>query len=377
MTLPGEELAPKRFFYSLDGIRAIASLLVVVFHTNSFFGGSGFQESYLAVDLFFALSGVVICHSYDHRLRSGLSPAHFVWIRAARIYPLYLLGCALTLIAVLGFQSESAAEHLPWHILLAALLLPNVGASALAFFPLNLPAWSLFLEFAVNLFYAGVARFLRSRTLLLIMGTAVLGLACCLWILRPYGLSIGWRRVPWRSFDIGLLGGVFRVAYSFFAGVFLYRRFGARAPIGVNGRYAKCVPWAIFATVAALLMASPSPAVRPFYDLAAITVVFPAIIYLAIWFQPRGWLARACKFGGGVSYAVYALHYPLSTLLQAVLLQTTHKPAAHYAPWVGLAFLLALLPLCAVIDQVYDAPMRRRLLALRPLRAVQGFPGRA
>jgi peptidoglycan/LPS O-acetylase OafA/YrhL len=356
----------KRVFYSLDGMRGIASILVVLRHTAGFFGRGAVQDSYLAVDLFFVLSGVVICYNYEHKLRSGLSAARFSWLRLVRIYPLYILGTILMLASVLTLHSTAHGTLDPNNLticsLLALFVVPYLGASGLVLFPLNMPAWSLFEELIVNVVYAGTLRFLTKSNLMLIMLVSALGMVICAHVISA--LDIGWKNITWRGMNIGMIGGFFRVGYSFFMGVLLYRAFSRKQLIGQPGRYAQAVPWIILCAVAAILTASPSPSARPYFDLAAALVVFPALVYLALHFQPAGRSARICKFFGLVSYAVYAIHYPLSVFVQDLLSNKAGILVENAAPWAGFAFMLLLIPLCWVLDLIYDAPVRRFLNGL-------------
>jgi peptidoglycan/LPS O-acetylase OafA/YrhL len=356
---------PKRFFHSLDGIRGIAAILVVLFHTGLYFGGIRFPESYLAVDIFFVLSGVVIGYTYEKRLQSGLSALQFIWIRVARIYPLYFFGTALMLITVLGFYQAHPDAHLAVHTAFAAVLIPNPSIGTVAFFPLNVPAWSLFLELAVNIFYASLLRYLNTRAMLAIMLLSALGMAGCLIEVRPHSLSLGWKNLGWHGF--GMIGGLCRVGYSFFAGVLLYRIYSKRRFVQPMGALAKHAPWAILATVAALLMAAPPVGLQPYFDFVSVVALFPAVIYVALWFQPTGIAARLCKTLGALSYAVYAIHYPLGILCQD-LLQALGMPVQRYAPWIGLYFLALLLTLCWGLNKLYDEPVRRYLTGLWPAR---------
>ena len=64
-------LASKPRYEILDGLRGVASVLVVLFHLfETYSKGPAYQlinHGYLAVDFFFALSGFVIGYAYDDR----------------------------------------------------------------------------------------------------------------------------------------------------------------------------------------------------------------------------------------------------------------------------------------------------------------------
>ena len=65
-------LDSKTHYPILDGLRGVASIVVIVFHVlEAFTGGNRFihiiNHGYLAVDFFFLLSGFVIGHAYDDR----------------------------------------------------------------------------------------------------------------------------------------------------------------------------------------------------------------------------------------------------------------------------------------------------------------------
>lgn len=72
-------------FASLDAIRGIAAIFVVTRHTGEYFGGYPFFNSFLAVDIFFLLSGFVIAHAYGKKLLSNtISNTDFFKIRLIR-----------------------------------------------------------------------------------------------------------------------------------------------------------------------------------------------------------------------------------------------------------------------------------------------------
>src|SRR5271170_4129104 len=82
---------------SLDGLRGIAAIAVVGYHYNIFFLPQArlpfLGRAYLAVDLFFLLSGFVLAHVYGRELASNWRShwQKFAMARFARIYPLFAL----------------------------------------------------------------------------------------------------------------------------------------------------------------------------------------------------------------------------------------------------------------------------------------------
>jgi peptidoglycan/LPS O-acetylase OafA/YrhL len=92
LTIP----AVVRRYQTLDGLRGIAALAVVMLHSNRWFLIAP-NLSASAVDLFFLLSGFVVAAAYEHRLASGMSAARFMAIRIVRLYPLYLVGLLIAL----------------------------------------------------------------------------------------------------------------------------------------------------------------------------------------------------------------------------------------------------------------------------------------
>lgn len=350
-------LAKEHYFHLLDGLRGIAALIVMWRHTGYFWGGWTIPQSYLAVDLFFVLSGVVVANAYEARLRGGLAPARFALQRLIRLYPLYLLGSLLGLIpvaaALLGLLPSALATPLPLVLLAAALLLPLVSEPNL--FPLNSPAWSLFFELGANLAYAAVLRYLGSALLAAIMLVSALGLALALQADPERGLHGGYSPAT-------LHLGLWRVGYGFFAGVALLRYFnsGSRAPLRRGTRAWLCGAL-VLACLLAVLLARPSAALRPWFDLAAVTVAFPLLIYLAMGCRLAGRAARACALLGAISYPLYVLHVPLGRLVNGALGQLLPGAPPPVMAVAGLVFMSVLLPLCWLLDQRFDAPLRRWL----------------
>jgi peptidoglycan/LPS O-acetylase OafA/YrhL len=366
--LPVPVKAEHDYFHLLDAIRGIAAIVIVVRHAPVFFGGWAVPQSYLAVDLFFVLSGVVVANAYESRVLGGMSVQQFTWTRLVRIYPLYILGTVLGLMPnALGLIPVLAAKfamtpalppaELGLTLLLAALVMPNLWSTSM--FPLNGPAWSLFFELVANSFYAAALRFLDTRALIVIMLISASGLAVWLYVHPTEGLDVGFGPET-------MLGGAFRVGYSFFAGVLLYRQFKSRQA-GRGGKGTKpLASWTLLVLVSALLLARPPQHLHIYYDFIAVVAVFPALIYLGMGCKVSGNLARLFATLGALSYAIYALHEPLIGLARGALVKLAHISVDQYVPYIGLLFLGWLMLACWLLDRHYDAPLRRALMRRFP-----------
>ena len=140
---------------ALDGLRGLAALLVVFYHigwpnhlTNSNFVRNG----YLAVDLFFILSGFVIFQNYADRIGSMKDARDFMCLRFFRIYPLHFVTLALLAsVELLKLLSQNVlltpSEQAPFTgnnsiaALMANILLVQ-GLHTLAGSSWNIPSWN-------------------------------------------------------------------------------------------------------------------------------------------------------------------------------------------------------------------------------------------
>ena len=72
---------------------------------------------------------------------------------------------------------------------------------------------------------------------------------------------------------------------------------------------------------------------------------------------------------GALSYALYALHFPLMEMTISALTKITHGNLLRYQPWAGFAFIGMALAAAYVADAWVDAPVRRWLSKAIPTRA--------
>jgi peptidoglycan/LPS O-acetylase OafA/YrhL len=337
----------KRVFETMNGLRGVAAVTVVAYHwlpRHTF----GLENGFLAVDFFFVLSGFVIAHSYEQRLRDGLSLKDFFLIRLIRFYPLYLLGLAFPLFTLaLSFAINGrvldtrAAEFYaaPWTIFMLPAPPVALDGKIAYLYILNGPAWSLFFELVVNILYAMTLRFWTDRRLIyLLIGTGSI-LALNIGVYGAQYADGGW---AWGNIHVGFL----RVFYSFPAGVLIYRLYK-------SGVACPPVPSTLTVAVLLLLFLLPSSWGVPF----DILIGFPLLVALAARTEPQGLLQPIFASLGTASYAIYALHQPMHEFLGAV----AGRFGINFGIPADIILIFITVPVCVLIDRIYDSPVRKYL----------------
>jgi peptidoglycan/LPS O-acetylase OafA/YrhL len=345
-----------RYYPSLDGLRGVAALCVVVLHRGEWFGlGPWLAHGYLAVDFFFMLSGFVVANAYEARLkgRGAAGVLNFCRARVIRLYPLIVLGVLIgaSWRWVAGaFDAPTLPQ--PEIVVLAIkgmLTIPTLerNAAGVGVFPLDGPTWSLFFEVVANLAWVLVLPWLTTRRLAWAVGLSALALV---WMaFRHAGVETG--ATP-RTFWDGFL----RTAFPFFAGVLLWR---------MKDRAALAWPaLPVWAPALALLIVLNLPVraegAGALIDLACVLLVFPAILALAVRGRPRARTAAACRTLGELSYPVYVLHYPIYVIMGGVawhegwLTEATERALG----WTSLGVIVVVSAAALVL---YDRPLRRWL----------------
>lgn len=147
---------------ALTGIRGIAAWGVVLYHIRLSLTGllppsaiAFLAKGYLAVDLFFILSGFVIWFNYAQRLSAGgwSQVGPFLWRRFARVWPLHgaILSAFVAFALLLAFTGRDHSGY-PWAELpLHVLLVQNWGFTPDLSW--NHPAWSISAELAAYLLF--------------------------------------------------------------------------------------------------------------------------------------------------------------------------------------------------------------------------------
>lgn len=348
-----------RVFHTLDALRGVAAIGVLVFHLKQPFAPLAAPGGYLAVDLFFMMSGVVLSHAYELRFQAGMGTYDFMRVRLIRLYPLYLLGTifgiAVTFASLHGRNIQNwDSSSLLQAALLALLFLPNFsGRPVQQTFPLNIPCWSLLFELLVNFLFVIFWPLLTSRRLVIVslLSGGAVGLA----ILHAGDIDQG---SATSSFSVGLA----RTLFGFSVGVLIARRIRHTHRAESNAGVAAIVLAAVVAIIGA-----PGGELRAIWDAVCVLAVFPLMVHFATLVDPGLHVRRVATFLGITSYAVYVLHSPLSAVMNsATRFFARARGEGAGAPYLGAAVLAVLLTGCWLVDRYFDMPIRRRLARLVP-----------
>jgi peptidoglycan/LPS O-acetylase OafA/YrhL len=296
---------------SLTPLRGIAALWVVLYHYTAQYlpalHADRFthlvDKGYLAVDLFFMLSGFVLTHVYWRVFTEPVrgSYGRFLLARIARLYPLHLFVLSLFLATALASRAVEYATTGTFESLslegarsLTALaanifMLQGLKASELSW---NYPAWSISVEFIAYLgFPLALPWIWRARRTVKVV-LALMLVAALVWV-------AGLTDDDFDQWDGPLT--LLRCVPEFLIGSLLYAAFAGRSWSSVFRRDA-----ILFALVAALVLLLH----RGTSDLLVI-LLFPPLILAAV--ANKGRAAALLNTAplvwlGEVSYSLYLFH---------------------------------------------------------------------
>ncbi len=346
---------PRQMLPTLTGLRGFAALMVLLYHIRSAMGGflperviAVLAEGYLAVDLFFVLSGFVLWWTYGTEFRDqGIRAApRFIVRRFARIFPLHiaiLSAMLLFALALLVSGREPGAHYsfaqLPAHY----LLVQNWGFSnGLTW---NDPAWSISTEWAAYLLLAIAGGWLAQLRIgawsfPLVVVTMAAGLGW--WFASAGRISIG-NDIP--------VTGLLRCLVEFGIGILLCQWWTAQR----ERRHAATI---IYGTTLALVGAGALLLIFAQSQPAAVPLIMTAIVILALQASTaaRPLLSgRIAQWLGDISYAVYLSHFFLWILFKLFFV----ADPARVHPAGILAFILLTLAVSHLLHIGLEVPGRR------------------
>ncbi len=339
-------------FVFLDGIRGIASLFVLTRHTNSFWNLE-IHRCYLAVDIFFILSGYVIAHAYDKKIiTKSIEKKDFILIRLIRLYPVFLLslvGCIAVLIQTgTAFDSENIKNTFAV-IALTSIFIPLHFHGEKALFPLNGPYWSLFYELVGNLIYVIIRPVLTNIILLLIV--VISGVLLAIVSYAHQNLDAGFF-FSTKSFIAGFTRSIFGI----FAGLLLHRHHEL-----LQKSFLKNIsPWVSIFIVTITLLIPNANHFNWIIDLGVVIFIYPICVIIgsnnaATRFE---WFLLAL---GSASYPIYVLHKPFGDFISNLV----HENERLYSPYSGILLTIILILTSMLIEKYYDIPLRKKINQIR------------
>ena len=365
--------APVQRYYVLDGFRGIAALIVVLYH---YVGPENYPflwNSYIALDMFFVLSGFVIYHSYANRLRSGMSAGTYINQRFARLAPTVAIGVLFGAVATLAYYNSTGQEvdatrfalvHIGHLLFIPGLVDYNDPATGIfELFPSNGPLWSIFFEFVASVCFIWFVR-LRRRSMLIGSLACFLILfigACYLTLTTGRLLTPGVGFAP-QHFLLGFP----RVFASFLAGMLIYA-LTQEAPKYLTRRLpasrSLTAAFGIYGVMLAMLFFPFH--MSGFYPFLGVAVLCPLLITVGARIQPQArWFNWVSDYLGQVSFPLYCIHVPVFLLVRTYLADAPWKIQVLLS--LGVAFGASVLIL-ALIES-----MRVRQNVTRLLKPVLG-----
>ena len=391
-----------RYFFSLDTIRGVAALIVVLCHWQFFFYTDDFAPPaslermglplypYLAmvynlapyaVDLFFLLSGFIFFWFYADKIANRkTSFPNFIIFRFTRLYPVHFI-TLMSLVVLQPIMYNLNGHYFiihnndTYHFILHLFLIQTWGfekTPAIAGF--NGPSWSASVEVLLYLVFFLLCWFKLQRNKVIIAGIILLA-AVIQYIYPMIGQGL----------------------YSFFLGALVYyiydwavQRDNARKI--TNGVIVlAAILWvfilceytfsftrsASMVWLQKLLPSKTAAADTRLFDIGRNTffrtIISPvSVLMLALLESAYGsvkikWMLVL----GNASYAIYLIHFPLMVLFVIVTDLAGISRGIFYSPFTMLFFYTVLIPLSIAVHYYYELPvqqlLRKKLTTRRPV----------
>jgi peptidoglycan/LPS O-acetylase OafA/YrhL len=334
---------------ALTGIRGVAAIWVALHHLQEYVPGPHSplelpgmrqlsRDGWLAVDLFFVLSGFIMMHVHGDEFATVTfaRARRFVALRFARIYPVHfvvlLMHLPLLIAAMTLGMNYSAQAFTARSFVLSLFLLNGWGFAGSEGW--NVPSWSVSSEWFAYLIFpilATVVLRVRKRWVTVAASCAMLAIAPLVW---------------------GMLG---RVLTGFSLGCLSYRFF--RNPIGP--RVAEAA--ADLGLVAVVCISVLSPPYFQFMMLGCFVFVIVGLSQAggALGFVMR---SRPLVYLGRISYSAYIVHALVLAIYARLVI---HRFAADSGALIEFAIVLGFLAIvigCAhLLYEYVEEPGRRWL----------------
>ena len=346
---------------ALTGIRAFAAFWVMLLHLQYYrphgiLGLPGVRhlisDGWLAVDLFFVLSGFIMMHVHgrDFPTASLARARRFYALRFIRIYPAHfvvlVLHVPLLLLALRMGMGLSNSAFSTRSFVLSLLLLNGWGIPGSVGW--NVPSWSVSSEWFAYLLFPLIAMAMyRVRT----RRHAVTLMAVILvstWFL-------GGMVSHWQKYMLPFSGVLVRVTTEFCLGCLAYRFFTRPLEARVAERVAELSVGAI--VLVSLLGLSST------FNVVTIAAFVALVVGLS---QAHGFLGSALQsriavYLGRISYSAYIVHALVLAVYARAIRAIPETAGLMIEALIILGYVLLVVPSAHILHSVVEEPARRWL----------------
>lgn len=384
--------------YSLDALRGVAALSVVLWHWQHFYAMTGvwqagwrreaqplyfllkpfYLEGWAAVDVFFALSGFVFFWLYAAAIAEGkVLAGDFALKRFSRLYPLHLLTLAVVAALQYVFRGTtgndfifSAADPVRF---VAQLFVTQQWLPPTIDQTFNGPAWTVSIEAGLYVIFFALCRHRLSGPRLAMAFVAA-------------GATLMW----WNEFIARGLMGFFVGGASYYA-VERWRRRADAGRIAKRLMLAAAALWGLAileivyaplnGAILSILTAVWPQVIGPYLESApqiylicyVVTVVPVTLMALAlreiVADHAPGRICRGLSRLGDISFSTYMLHFPLQIAFALTALAMGWNTTFFEHPATLAAFYAALIGLGLLSWRHFECPAQRVIRTLRSPQA--------
>ncbi|MEO1967455.1 MAG: acyltransferase [Sphingomonadaceae bacterium] len=350
--LPARRREAASYLSLIDGLRGTAALFVLVYHYVHFFMAGAdrqrmehyldvvpaadvlhplYRYGFMAVQVFWLISGFVFAHVYRDRGAGGRS---FFVNRLARLYPLHLL--TLLVVGVLDLMALHKLGYTPiyanfdWKHFVAQLFMASEWIRTGESF--NGPIWSVSVEVLIYaVFWFAVTG--RARRSLVIPGL----------------MSVGFFLANQRYGNFSL---VIECGYFFFAGAVLSRLCQRDWRVW----------WPVVIAVGLIAGGIAITAIQGewgFRRYGAVGIVGGALMVMSfVEGRTPHSIRRICAWLGETSYGVYLWHFPIQLGVLLVLLPQWEPRRLAQHGWFLAVFIVVVVLVARLSYRFYELPMR-------------------
>ena len=360
---------------ALTGLRGLAAIWVMVLHTE--FTPHPWSllrvfidHGYLAVDLFFVLSGYVMALNYGWMfvdLVKGSEYSTFLRKRFSRTYPLYFAATIVT--SLLGFYGVIDLVSLRYESCATTAIIPNLllyqaWSTPFSFCSLDPPGWSISTEWGAYILFPILCRVTLygskyrpwAATIFAALALLGLGLLSSRW-LGEQGERFG----PMNAYSDATIAPAIRCIAGFTLGLVSYRFSRSVWGIKMKENSAWGLTIALVLVVLLLFRGTDIPTV----------LLFPLLVVSLS--ADRGIMSALLGWGpvfflGEISYSIYLVHFPVLMAANKILASLPHY-YREYA--IDIGTWVPTLAISTLSYQLIERPARRLLNSGIALRSRQ------